>query len=53
MGKPASCNIDNCRVKVVKVLVLMPPMAKVLPFLAVLLFVGAASALLHRDLGHE
>ncbi len=42
MGNPASCNIDNWRVKVVNVLVLMPPMAKVLPFFAVLLFEGAA-----------
>ncbi len=36
IGRPASCKMESCRVNVVSVLVLTPPMANERPFLAAL-----------------
>ncbi len=41
MGRPASCKIDNWRVKVVSVFELTPPIVKFLPLLAPAFFSAA------------
>ena len=53
IGRPASWRMANWRVKVVRVLGLTPPRAKVLPFLAAVFFGLALAGPLHGDLGDE
>ena len=53
IGRPASCRIESCRVKVVRSLVFTPPRAKVLPGFAALRRRRPGLGLLDGDLRDE